>query len=628
MHASRGNQPLLPCAHLGHRSSPVAPPIPPQILTYTQQCGLVDRLRALLGETGVGDASTLLLVSGRSKQVALNQLSQHAVDLPPLELKELQRACAVAFEKHVGSTGCVSSVINGGGKSHSILRGVAVRQAEGEAVMYARVPVRESTTTASLVDLLALARGRCRSTEALATCFIHLDIAHIIPASCNTMLFELLLVGCLRDTATCRIFHRGGCEFRVEVPNSPNNKSAQALRFCSLLPTTVLTCDPEDMDLSAPAFSNHPLCTRVVLPSYTEAIFVAKYLRAFRQNKFNPRKGDAYDGAWDPFGSEITSEEAFSFLSAACNQADGPAPRPSFTAFRQFAMFMNTQLQNVSSYELLDANTLAMLGGGWPFFKHAFLSLLIETGKDFSLRSVEQVACVGPPPPAKEARDPNLKPAAEGGVGGGGAAEGGPVERLAEDDFDEDDMPPPAAAAPLLTRHSSSGHSEEVERVAAAAPQGITRQTTLELMARFGGMRSWESSDHPIVLFKMDPRTMGVAGVDLLSLNKQFVDGYIERDLKYELEASGIDFSKDWAKITNDEGADMLRGIEGLFDRASGGRGGVGSMDDGYVLTVDNLLKMISIQLRMKYNLPVVRGVSLLSVSPRRSRRGDQLERP
>ena len=38
---------------------------------------------------------------------------------------------------------------------------------------------------------------------------------------------------------------------------------------------------------------------------------------------------------------------------------------------------------------------------------------------------------------------------------------------------------------------------------------------------------------------------------------------------------------------------------------AEGGRGGVEAMDPGYTLTVDNLLKMISIQLRLKFNLPV-----------------------
>ena len=124
----------------------------------------------------------------------------------------------------------------------------------------------------------------------------------------------------------------------------------------------------------------------------------------------------------------------------------------------------------------------------------------------------------------------------------------------------------------------------------------LTRQTTLEMAERFGGMRSWESSDHPVVVFKVDPMMGGVDGVDLLSLNSSYVERYIDRALRAELEASGIDFAKDWSKITNNDAVLLLRQLDGLMDRASGGRGGVGALDEGYVLTIDNLLKMISIQ--------------------------------
>jgi len=162
------------------------------VLSYTQQCGLVDRLRSLLSG-GVSEAATLLLVSGRPQQVVLNQLSRHSVDLPPLQSSELKSACAVAFATHVGATEAVSSCINGGGKSHRIMREVAERQAAGEQVLYARVPVRESTTPAALVALLAASSERCRSADASASLAVHVDIGHIIPAACNTMLFVTLL---------------------------------------------------------------------------------------------------------------------------------------------------------------------------------------------------------------------------------------------------------------------------------------------------------------------------------------------------------------------------------------------------------------------------------------------------
>ena len=109
-----------------------------------------------------------------------------------------------------------------------------------------------------------------------------------------------------------------------------------------------------------------------------------------------------------------------------------------------------------------------------------------------------------------------------------------------------------------------------------------------------------------MVLFKRDAHGGGgVAGVDVLSLQRGYADAYIpERsELRQNLEAQGVDFDKDWATLANAEGARLLREVEGL----DGSRpGGAHSLDGGYVLTVDNLLKMLSIQLRLRARLPVV----------------------
>lgn len=206
--------------------------------------------------------------------MALNQLSRHAVGLPPLQPSELRKACASAFAAHSGPTEAVSSCVNGGGKSHAIMRAVAERQAAGEAVLYARVPMRESTTSASLVALLASARARCRAVDVNAAACLHLDIAHIIPPSANTMLFELLLVGLLRDPASCRMYHRFPRDtFKLEMPNSPGNKSAAALRFCSLIPSVVLPCVAETFDLQVPTAMG---AGSIRLVEYSEAVFVCK----------------------------------------------------------------------------------------------------------------------------------------------------------------------------------------------------------------------------------------------------------------------------------------------------------------------------------------------------------------
>ena len=110
----------------------------------------------------------------------------------------------------------------------------------------------------------------------------------------------------------------------------------------------------------------------------------------------------------------------------------------------------------------------------------------------------------------------------------------------------------------------------QAQRVAAGAPiDGLTRQTSTEMAARFGGMRSWQDNDHPIVLFRMEPGLSQVAGVDIMSLNRdarsEYITRYISPDLKNLLEECGIDFDKDWEKITNEEGIQILRDVEGLF---------------------------------------------------------------
>jgi hypothetical protein len=101
----------------------------------------------------------------------------------------------------------------------------------------------------------------------------------------------------------------------------------------------------------------------------------------------------------------------------------------------------------------------------------------------------------------------------------------------------------------------------------------------------------------------MDPRTGEVAGINIISLNPEFVSQYINETLKSNLRHNNIQFERDWQKMTNAEGVDILRAVEGL-DRDA--LGGVSALETGYVLTVDNVLKMLSIQMRLKLGLPVI----------------------
>jgi hypothetical protein len=153
--------------------------------------------------------------------VILNSLSQYALECPPLDPSALNAACTEAFQRHYGETQAVASVVNGAGKTHYILSWVAGQQASGSKILYRRIPLREATTVSSMIGLLPASASRNKY-------LLHIDIGHIIPASANTMLFELLIVGVIRDPSSCRVYHRRPEDvFFLEIPNSLGDKTAK-----------------------------------------------------------------------------------------------------------------------------------------------------------------------------------------------------------------------------------------------------------------------------------------------------------------------------------------------------------------------------------------------------------------
>ena len=232
-------------------------------LSYTKQCAVVDKLQQFVAELGLDDAATLLVVSGKRRQVILNSLSQQAVDLPPLPPQHLRCAnsrsqpprpplccdllatasrhaghsiqtargvrrialltpavCRLAmveaFASHCGDTRAVCGEVNGAGKSTRIMADVAELQAaaaagtSGREVLYRRLPFREASTASSMVAVLSRfvsGGGADGGGDGLEN-VVHLDVGHIIPAAANTVLFELLVVGVIRDMASCRVYAR------------------------------------------------------------------------------------------------------------------------------------------------------------------------------------------------------------------------------------------------------------------------------------------------------------------------------------------------------------------------------------------------------------------------------------
>ena len=586
-------------------------------LSYTLQSALVEKIRNVTDEFGTNNAATLLLVSGLSKQVALNALSAHLVDLPPLDLKQLRVSLAEAFRLHCGDTLCVASEINGGGKSHFIMEEIGQRQRDGENIWYRKIPVREGTNHESLVQLLTKSnyQGENLLADGDRRTAFHVDIAHIIPPAANTMLFQLLLVGVLRDPVKNRVYSRSSTDmFFIEVPNSTKNKSIKALRFCNMLPHIILQVAASSLKFVRPVVQDYgtqsyPVAgTHVRLEEYIELRYVCQWLKGVRDGK--TRCGsDNYDALFSPWSGSVgrngeqdsSRGEYFDILVQYCCKPDSAAPLPSFSLFRNFIMFMNMQFGAVEKYSLLSSDVLAHIDG-LQNFKHIFLTLLISTSCDFSVRSVPQVLLdaggVGPSVEAQVLYEDTENSTPNQGVGVMNLEELPPPPLDRRGSNDSLSLGPP----PMVRRTSSEERRAAVAQGQQNAIPGMVRQTSEEIVNRFQHMLSWEQSEHPIVCFKMDMYGE-VNGVDILSLNAAFVDRYISGELKHALEENYIKFNKDWSTMTNEEGVTILRQIAGLSVEQ---RGGLASLESGYVMTVDNLLKMLSIQLRLRFNLPVV----------------------
>ena len=544
-------------------------------LSYTTQCAVVERLREMLRLYTTASATSLLFVSGKPRQVILNSLSAQAVELPPLDQQTLQMALSRACGMHCGETACVVSNINGGGKTHFILRTIGERQKVGEPLLYRRVPFREHSTTSSLVHRLSLFKSSRNA--------FHLDIGHIVPPNANTMLFELLILGVLKDSQQgTRVYHRSASDvFYLEIPNSKGEKTAEALRFCSLLPMERLSVVPDSLDLVRPIFTNAPECTRVSSPEYTEIVYVCKFLRAYEAGKFKP--GATYDAEYSPWMDQnITPAECFNLL-AKYTAYDG---YPSFLVFHSFLQFMYSGVTGMESYPVFMPVVLQNQEG-LEALKDVFTTLLIETTKDFALRAVPRGQQFG-----GKVKGPSVSQQLEAAMAADRAAVA--AATLTEDD---------PLAPPMLDRVSSSEYADVAARL---GPTQLVRELSNDMATRFDQMVSWEDTEHPVVLFYTSSRSQDISGMDILSLNPRFVDRFIQPAMKEALKANAIDLEKDWKNIKSEVGIEILMKVEGFSMVQGGGKLRVEPVDPSYVITVDNLLKMLSIQMRLKNHLPVV----------------------
>jgi len=318
-------------------------------LSYAQQISLVKHMRELLEERGLRSVATLVIVSGDQNQAILNVLSSQLVELPALVQRPLREACAAAFERHCGETRCVASEVNGGGKSAWILRQVAEGQ-KHEAIAYIRVPIREATTARDLIDMFSQAHREHPHRIAF-----HVDIGHVIPSTANTMLFQLLILGVLRDPFSCRVYQRRQEDVVfVEIPNSLNNKTAIALHVCHLFPNQILGVREHSMMLDSPIFSADP--SQLLIQPIEELQYVCKYLRAIAANRFykdTPRSTFGLSFSPNDVSEQpVPAKECFALLRQ-CRGIEDEDTKDSWSAVHTFVQFAYRQLGGIEEYPMV-----------------------------------------------------------------------------------------------------------------------------------------------------------------------------------------------------------------------------------------------------------------------------------
>ena len=105
--------------------------------------------------------------------------------------------------------------------------------------------------------------------------------------------------------------------------------------------------------------------------------------------KFKP--GDLFDPEFNPWlDADITADECFALLCQYCAEKFSP----SYLIFSNFINFMNMQFMRMMNYAVFSSAILQSMEGLGEL-RHVFTELLIETSRDFSLRSVPQVGGFG-----------------------------------------------------------------------------------------------------------------------------------------------------------------------------------------------------------------------------------------
>ena len=172
--------------------------------SYAIQCGVVEALRKIGSSAdGLRFATALVFVRGLADQMLLNALDDQQILARPLTRDGMREVLSSMASRHCSAVEAVASENKGAGKTFEILRQVKQLQDEVDASVLHYVAIRESTSVGQFVEAL-----KSDKTDPDKPTAVHLDLAHILPVSADVWLFELLVVGAVRDPIDGNVYHR------------------------------------------------------------------------------------------------------------------------------------------------------------------------------------------------------------------------------------------------------------------------------------------------------------------------------------------------------------------------------------------------------------------------------------
>lgn len=569
------------------------------LLSYAVQCRAAEVMRWLEERVGYGQASCLAVVNGGTHQQVLGQalLSRkaHAVGFPAETRNSFLREAVAAVGRlyHGRPIQAVAADINGGGKTSWILKEVCGLQqslANGRPI-YHRVELRETTDTSGLVEGL-LSDG----TDTALPTAIHINLAHILPSHVDTLLFQLLIVGVLHDSRLAVIYHRRPQDvFFIEIPNTPNEQTAKSLPFVMLLPRTFLKMNPHDLSYEKPVITEVDGALFVEMKPDTDLELLGKYLASMEIEEFNPLNKKSFKIDWtEPTAPRVEKDELYRLLAKVCCQENEP---PSWLLFCGFKNFLTTLLKLQEKFPVASNLTLQK-NLHFTGLKHSFIKLLIETARSFALRQIPkgnidfEMHPLAPPAQTglhllrqiSLTRETSLARESSATVG---------VPSLGRQT---------SRNQPSLNRETSRNDTVAVTvDELTVETSGVGRVVVTSYVSRFAQMQSWETMEHPVAYFVLGA-TGNVQGCQVMSMNPEYVTQFIPLQLVRTLELQGIHLKKDWSKASHQEAVKCVLDVEGgrLYDQ----KYSIGGPEE-YVVTVDNLIKLMTIQQRLKYGLPV-----------------------